>query len=1127
MYFSRKALISGLAMAIYTGLVLWISSALGLPSNKAWVLRIVLIAIGLIALGVILWVIKLKKAKPKPADEGGQPAAGRSPDEIDYLVGIAESKLKSAKLTKGRIGTLPALLLVGEAGSGKTSVALNCGLDPEHLAGQIFQGDAVAATDSINLWFARRAILVEAAESVLSDPVRWARLVRRVAPARLGSVFGRGGQAPRALVVCFDCESFKTASVDAITARARNLQARLREASEILGTSLPVYVFFTRADSLPFFAEYVAGLSDAEAEQVLGVTLPVQDYRTGLYVQDQTNRLNTAYEGMFRSLDEHRADYLAREQDPARLPGIYEFPREFHKLQPRLVQLMVELCRPSHLTAGPFLRGFYFTGVRMVLEEARPSSGKVASPASPSTEQSPVGATQVFDARQWQASPATVARRDATLAGATKIFTVGLTAMLPAGTIAQPEQARWVPQWCFLSHLFGDLVLQDHSALGASGSSSKVSFWRRALLAAAAATCLVFAVGFTVSFVNNRSLIEQVNKVEQIQPPDDLVQLDKLRTTVQYLDYDRAHHHLGERWWLYMGSQLYDSARDTYFDRFQKLLLDPVRQTLATRLQEIQKSNPGYSNGYDDLNAYLITTSNPDNCDPKGISGILLTNRWLNGRAPANGEDALAQKQFDYYLAQFHPTNPRPIPVRGDILAGARAYLVPLVGVDSFYEGIIDDVSKTHASVSFRKDAAWSTTIVPGAFTKDAWQAVQNRIKHPSNASDTCVLGTEKGVPSNLASLEPQLTEKYQQDYIERWRAFLRNSSVATFADVNGGTKRLAELTSDDSPLLDLLCYASYNTSADQDPEHKTDGPVYSAFAAVRRVVPPTCHTTGQLRQDVNADYMKALGGLKSCFETAVQLTGDNQDQQKQVCLQTGIGPVENAVDAFNFAVDKEGQLDKTVERLLRTPSVSARGALQPKPKPAAGGGAACTDLRTLSEKSGGPSGDDVKHFFGPGGPVAGLTPPNDQSKLLYRSFYGTVTRIQQYLYPDPDHKTLGMKYSVSVQPPPQTSFVLTIGGQSLSEANKSKQFIWAGSANERVDLQTNKNTPISQPDIFSFLSVEANPTGTMSGRKFVAPIPVGAGNPSQQPRLDLIIDAGDATTLFDPKWPSHLHCSP
>ena len=43
---------------------------------------------------------------------------------------------------------------------------------------------------------------------------------------------------------------------------------------------------------------------------------------------------------------------------------------------------LVELCRPSQITVGPFLRGFYFSGVRPIMvNEVAP-----AGPAAPARE---------------------------------------------------------------------------------------------------------------------------------------------------------------------------------------------------------------------------------------------------------------------------------------------------------------------------------------------------------------------------------------------------------------------------------------------------------------------------------------------------------------------------------------------------------------------------------------------------------------------------------------------------------------------------------------------------------------------------------------------------------------------
>ena len=60
---------------------------------------------------------------------------------------------------------------------------------------------------------------------------------------------------------------------------------------------------------------------------------------------------------------------LDRENDPANVTGVYEFPREFGKLRKNLNQYLVELCKPSQLSANPYLRGFYFTGIRARIVE--------------------------------------------------------------------------------------------------------------------------------------------------------------------------------------------------------------------------------------------------------------------------------------------------------------------------------------------------------------------------------------------------------------------------------------------------------------------------------------------------------------------------------------------------------------------------------------------------------------------------------------------------------------------------------------------------------------------------------------------------------------------------------------
>ena len=79
-----------------------------------------------------------------------------------------------------KLGNLPAIFLIGEAGTTKTSTMMHSGLEPELIAGQVYQDTNVVPTRLANVWFARRSIFVEAGGKLLGDAAAWQRLVRRL-----------------------------------------------------------------------------------------------------------------------------------------------------------------------------------------------------------------------------------------------------------------------------------------------------------------------------------------------------------------------------------------------------------------------------------------------------------------------------------------------------------------------------------------------------------------------------------------------------------------------------------------------------------------------------------------------------------------------------------------------------------------------------------------------------------------------------------------------------------------------------------------------------------------------------------------------------------------------------------
>ncbi len=388
-----------------------------------------------------------------------------------------------------------------------------------------------------------------------------------------------------------------------------------------------MYVLFTKLDRLTFFHDYVRNLTDAEATQVLGATLaeaPAQP--TGVYAEQESARLTAAFNALFESLADKRTMVLPRENEAERLPGAYEFPREFRKLRTLAVQFLVDLCRPSQLSTGPFLRGFYFCGVRPVI--VRDVAAAAAPKAAFAQSSKPKGdATGIFRIESFEQSP---------------------TEQVP---LAPATTTRKVPQWVFLNHFFTSVLLTDRAGLGASGSSVKTSMARRALLGAAAVLCLLFGVIFAISYGGNRSLeSDATDAATAIRAPEQgslastgaLTRLEALRQSLDTLTrYEREGPPLHLRWGLYSGSRIYPDVRRLYFTRFHQLMFGATQAGLLTTLKGLPTA-PGpsddYGYTYDTLKAYLITTTHHDK-STQAFLGPLLTNRWA-----AQGEYRLSRR---------------------------------------------------------------------------------------------------------------------------------------------------------------------------------------------------------------------------------------------------------------------------------------------------------------------------------------------------------------------------------------------------------------------------------------------------------------------------------------------------
>lgn len=925
MRFQWQHLAAG-AAAIVVLMMTWFGpQILHVAGTNALVLRGGILLLGVIAvIGLLLWA--RSSMPPMPASEDSPaPSAGASggaaSQDVDILIREAAGKVAAARLAAGaKLSALPAVFLIGETGGGKTSAMDQSGLDAELLAGQVYQESSIVPTRVANLWFARKTVFVEAGGPLLDDAGSWVRLVKHFLPGSFRSIFGGGTLAPRAAIVCVDCEKLvREAALDKIVAQARKLRARLEELSYHMGVSLPVYVLFNRADRIPYFEEFAGTFNNEETSQVLGATLPlVGSTSSGVYAEQETKRLTAAFQAIFFTLAECRPGLLNRERNSDRQAGVYEFPREFGKLSKPLVQFLVDLCRPGHLRTGPFLRGFYFVGQRIITVSA--SAGQTMIGTRSAMQRAPGGfnpdATSLISAQDQSAK------------------TSWATGTSMEGGISE---ARRSVQRVFLSHVFSHVLLQDRAALGASGKSTRGDFGKRILLATLAFLALLWIIFTTVSFFGNARLVSDIrsaghdlsavqNLGSQQPTADSLKRLDSLRQTlVQLRDYNQngAPWHL--RWGLYSGGDAtFDDARAIYFHAFDQILFQHSKKNLMADLQTFRGDplpNADSGAAYDALKAYLLITSENQRNSGEFLQDLLMKD-WKRDLGDIDQErNDLAAQQFAFYSTELTQDNPFAKTNDAGLVDQVRAYLNKFSGLQRLYTSMLTDARQKAKNYRFAAahpeglGVVSARADVDAAFTSDGWKVMDQSIQNPKRVQgETWVLGTATTTNLTAADLSQQLRAMYEKDFIQQWRAFLASTSVSPYANDADAAGKLLRISSNASPLLALLCDVADNTNVQSTA-------IKLAFQAPQQVVSPGCGVQKKYDQSSNDQYMKGLLNLQQCVQQVADAAPEQKEAQKTTCGQTvSQAHLSSAQLSQGLPTDPEGHVDQTVGTLLDEP---------------------------------------------------------------------------------------------------------------------------------------------------------------------------------------------------------------
>lgn len=352
--------ISGLLLvAIVVAVSLWRSLSTGLLVAGAVVAAFLIWVLAQILTGFLRARWASRKLESELANQPTYLPTGlqeTTPGELKNKFKTAISTLKSS-LGKGFLYELPWFVLMGEAGSGKTTSLRKSNI--RWPLGGEQQG--IGGTVNCDWWFANDAVILDTAGRFAvhdaGSPVipvwdNFLKLLKRVRPRK--PIDG--------VVVAIPADSLITTEEnrEAALEKARKtgtiLHDKLSDLQRKLGVVFPVYILVTKCDKIRGFEEMFTLLPPDRQGTLFGWSNP-----HGLDQGYDPAWLNEAFERIGEDLHTIRGEILRDGETPENSDLIYLFPEEFRRFRTVLAAYLEKIFEFSRYEEPHRFRGFFFS----------------------------------------------------------------------------------------------------------------------------------------------------------------------------------------------------------------------------------------------------------------------------------------------------------------------------------------------------------------------------------------------------------------------------------------------------------------------------------------------------------------------------------------------------------------------------------------------------------------------------------------------------------------------------------------------------------------------------------------------------------------------------------------------
>lgn len=748
------------------------------------------------AFACLIGALRRKKANDAIAEgiaaaPANDTVAAESAEEVSVLkerLQEAVGLLKQAKLGGAKGGKtlyqLPWYILIGPPGSGKTTALVNSGLSfplADKLGRDSIRG--VGGTRNCDWWFTDDAVLLDTAGRYTTQDSH-----REVDSAAWTGFLGllkkfRPRQPINGALIAISLSDLAVQTETERQTHAREIRKRIRELHDGLGVRFPTYVLFTKADLIAGFVEFFDDQGREEREQVWGMTLPLDD---GISPDGAVAAFGAEFDALIERLNDRLVERVHQEPDVQRRSLIFGFPAQVASLKDAAQSFLTEIFQPSRFEERPLLRGIYLTSGT---QEGTPIDRLMGAMAS------------TFGVQRQKLS---------SFSGTGRSY--------------------------FLTRLLKDVIFAEASLVSANRKAERRSrLIHRGAMAAAILAVVGMGAAWTMSYLNNRNLIDEVNASvalynEQLGDLDvsrvadsDLTRVLPALNTLRNVPYGYAEQEqpapISLELGLFQGDKLGSQAVFAYKRGLNSLLLP----RLLYRLEDQIRANidrPEYI--YEALKVYLML-GNQGPLDP------VLVNQWLAldwaTVYPGDANGAMRQ-QLSNHLGALLETSLSTIPLDGPMIERAQQTLQTLPLAERAYALILQspaarDLAEWRASenggpaigrVFTRVSGRPLSDGIPGIYTYNGFHGVflpaLGGVARDV-AAESWVLGPESDIADmsdeDIEQLSDDVMSLYLNDYATRWDSLLADIVVQPPASLTNAVETLNTLSGPTSPLRQLL----------------------------------------------------------------------------------------------------------------------------------------------------------------------------------------------------------------------------------------------------------------------------------------------------------------------------------